>query len=419
MKESKEKAQKQTLIFTPTRLDKIEPDPEKRSFYWDEKQPCLRLQVTQKGVKSFQFYIWHKVFGQVNILIGHYPKIDIDTARKLASQWSSEIATEGVSAIEKLKGIGKGGTFHDKYLSYIEKRKDKLKDIYNTELRYKTHIQRHLGNMNIDAITEVTISKWVKKLYTTKAKDKDTFLSPTTINRCIALVKAVFNSECDRNPASKIKMNKEFCRDRYLRPHETRKFWEAVHSEETPEYLRDLVILALTTGARKANLLSMQWEDINLDNREWIIKSEKSKSGRPMLIPLEDVSMSILQRRYNVKGRKKYVFMGHTSKDNPKEEHLKYFRKPWVRLLERADIKEFHFHDLRRTLGSYQVMTNASLYTVSKTLGHQNQSTTERYAHIGEHDIIRESKKRAFEEMTKDNGPDLKEKRKKLKKKSL
>ena len=51
-------------------------------------------------------------------------------------------------------------------------------------------------------------------------------------------------------------------------------------------------------------------------------------------------------------------------------------------LLKRAEITDLHIHDLRRTLGSWQAATGASLLVIGRTLAHTNPSTTAIYARL-------------------------------------
>ena len=50
--------------------------------------------------------------------------------------------------------------------------------------------------------------------------------------------------------------------------------------------------------------------------------------------------------------------------------------------MKMSDIKNLRMHDLRRTLGSWQAKTGASLAIIGKSLNHQNQNTTAIYARL-------------------------------------
>lgn len=73
-----------------------------------------------------------------------------------------------------------------------------------------------------------------------------------------------------------------------------------------------------------------------------------------------------------------------------KTGHLKEPRKGWERILERAKISDLRIHDLRRTLGSWQAKTGASLSVIGKSLNHKHTATTAIYARL-DLDPVRES----------------------------
>jgi integrase len=58
-------------------------------------------------------------------------------------------------------------------------------------------------------------------------------------------------------------------------------------------------------------------------------------------------------------------------------------------LLERANIQDFRFHDLRHTFASWYMMNGGDLYELAKILGHSNIKMTERYAKLARQHIAR------------------------------
>ena len=56
--------------------------------------------------------------------------------------------------------------------------------------------------------------------------------------------------------------------------------------------------------------------------------------------------------------------------------------RPWYALLKRAGIEDFRIHDLRRTFGSYQAITGASLHIIGKSLGDKTSAATNVYSRL-------------------------------------
>jgi integrase len=98
--------------------------------------------------------------------------------------------------------------------------------------------------------------------------------------------------------------------------------------------------------------------------------------------------------RFAAKGQSEYVFPGKGSKSG----HFADPQTAWERILKRAGIKNLRIHDLRRTMGSYQAITGASLAIIGKSLGHKSQQSTEVYARLS-NDPIRASMEIASKKM--------------------
>jgi len=118
---------------------------------------------------------------------------------------------------------------------------------------------------------------------------------------------------------------------------------------------------------------------VNLKRGEWLIK--ETKNGTPQTVTLSPEALSILRNK--IRNRKPsepttFVF----PEDGRRSGHLIEPKKGWNRILGRAGIDDLRIHDLRRTLGSWQVKTGASLVTIGKGLNHKNPSTTEIYARL-------------------------------------
>ena len=161
-------------------------------------------------------------------------------------------------------------------------------------------------------------------------------------------------------------------RDRFLRGDEIPRFFSALESES--EQNRDYFLLALLTGGRKSNVLSMRWQDIDFNLEHWRVPREKSKNGQPMLIPLTNPAIEILVRRQNVI-HSEFIFPGQGVTG-----HMTSPKASWKRVLKKANLENVRPHDLRRTLGSWMVNTGASIAIVGGALGHKDSASTKVYA---------------------------------------
>jgi integrase len=130
----------------------------------------------------------------------------------------------------------------------------------------------------------------------------------------------------------------------------------------------------------------MRWADVNLERAEWRI--ERTKNDDPQTVTLSPEAVEILRNRKPERAEK-FVFPG-----KGKRGHLVEPRKGWERILKSAGIDDLRIHDLRRSLGSWQARSGASLAIVGKSLGHKTSKATEIYARM-DLDPVRQSVERA------------------------
>ena len=213
---------------------------------------------------------------------------------------------------------------------------------------------------------------------------------PTTANRVIALASSLFSYALEKklyksqNPALGIKKYPENERERFLQADELPAFFQAL-AEEPNETMRDYFLISLLTGVRKSNVLAMAWKDIHLGRAEWSLPT--TKNGQPQTITLTAEAVEILQARQSV--HEDWVFPG-----TGQSGHLEEPKKAWQRILTRAGLTDLRIHDLRRTLGSWQTKTGASLAIIGKSLNHKSPQSTLIYARL-DLDPVRESVDRA------------------------
>lgn len=205
------------------------------------------------------------------------------------------------------------------------------------------------------------------------------------INWCIKIEL----TDCE-NPWVGARKFKTQARERFLSRTELLSFFSSLRALPNDSGIRDYLYICLFTGARRGNVLSMRWQDIDLDLGIWRIP--RTKSGDSHTLPLPSAVLSILNER--VKHRScDWVFSG-----KGKTGHLVEPIKTWRKLLRSAGLSNLRMHDLRRTLGSYMAMGNQSLQMIGKVLGHKSPTATQIYARMA-FDPIRNAMEKAQNDM--------------------
>lgn len=204
-----------------------------------------------------------------------------------------------------------------------------------------------------------------------KAKRKEE-VSPATVNRELACLKTLFSKamewgKVEADPTKRIKLFKENNgKDRILNSEEATSLIAAA-----VPHLKPILIIALNTGMRRGEILSLKWRNINLVNGYIFI--EDSKSGKSRKVPMNSL---VLETFRNIKRVHEYVFYNPQTKT-----HIKDIKTAFKSACRDAGIKGLRLHDLRHTAATGMVEAGVDLVTVSKILGHSTIQMTMRYAH--------------------------------------
>ncbi len=143
------------------------------------------------------------------------------------------------------------------------------------------------------------------------------------------------------------------------------------------DYLMPMVLISINTGLRRGELFNLTWEMISLSERSLILGGEITKNSSSRYIPLNDEAYSLLNQLYKKSDLKKGLVF--PSKNNQPFNHVK---RSWASILNKAEISQFRWHDLRHHFASKLVMAGVDLNTARELLGHSDIKMTLRYAHL-------------------------------------
>lgn len=419
--------------FTKTSIQAL-PCPQKgMATYKDTKEQGLSLYITSTGVITF--FVRKRVQRRdERIILGRFPETSVEQARKLALTKKAEVASGGNPNLEKKK-IRQEITFSELFDRYLNEYSKLQKRSWQYDEREVNKFLSHWFKRQLSTISKDEVASLHRKI----GRENGIYQA----NRIVERIRAIFNKGIDwgwegLNPASKVIKFKEKSRDRFIQPDEMPFFFQALELEES-QTIKDYIWISLLTGARKSNVLSMRWDQINWEIRQWRIP--ETKNGETIVLPLIDRALDILKQRRKLTNTE-WVFpsadsvTGHLA--DPKrawgrirldatvsllranenlsaliaetdKEHKEYLgRLRWLkRLQKKAEAKnvtlpvglmDVHLHDLRRTLGSFQAITGASLQVIGKSLGHKSQAATQIYARL-HHDPVRNAVERATDAM--------------------
>ncbi len=204
-----------------------------------------------------------------------------------------------------------------------------------------------------------------------KRKEKEG-VSPATVNRLLALIKAVLNKSAkewewiDKVPY--IRMRKEpNIRIRWLTEEEVKNL-----ITHLPPHLVSLVIFTLSTGLRAENVLNLKWE--NIHGNVLVIDAAHTKSKRHFSVPLNADALKVLEACKGADSTYVFTYKGSRIRQCN--------TKAWRKALKLAGIKDFRWHDLRHTWASWHVMKGTSLQEIQQLGDWSNFNMVLRYAHL-------------------------------------
>ncbi len=240
------------------------------------------------------------------------------------------------------------------------------KATHDEDRRKLVWLHTHLGDKMLNEITLDVIDgiKAAKLKEATKA----------TTNRYLALVRSILIRARDEwewiDKAPKVRLFKETAsRERSLTREQASRLLA-----ELPEHQREVVLFALATGLRQSNVLRLEWSQINLEQRHAWIHGAQSKNRRPIAIPLNETAYGVLIRQQGKHPSRVFTFRGKplNSANN----------KAWIHALQRAEITDFRWHDLRHTWATWQRQAGTPTHELQRLGGWRTGAMVERYAHL-------------------------------------
>ena len=181
----------------------------------------------------------------------------------------------------------------------------------------------------------------------------------------------------EHNPVEKVSKYRETRgRVRFLTDEERDALLLACQKSDNP-HLYKIVVLALSTGARKMEIVGLKWQDIDFERG--LIVLHKTKNDERRVIPLQGLALGLMLEHAKVRNLHCDFVFPSKKKCQPID-----IRTAWENALTNAGVKDFRFHDLRHSAASYLAMNGATLAEIAEVLGHKTLQMVKRYAHLSE-----------------------------------
>jgi integrase len=342
---------------------------------WDVQIPGFGVRTTEKGYRSFIFQYRSRAGGQGKIVIGRFPSMTVEEARKIARQHRINVDGGGNPSSERkaVRSAPTMGDMIDYYTGEYAKNRA-LKPQTAAEMRrlLDRFVRPTLGKRKVAEVQPTDIRR-------VHGAVKDA-VSPYRANKVLAGLSRIFNlSVADEirpnNPCFGITKYPEDRRTKHLGHAEVVRLLNACDHYEDKQAANVLRLLLLT-GARFREVLHATWDQFDLDKGLWVKPSHHTKTKIVHEVRLGDQVVAVLR---GMEGEKiaRYLFPGRTL-EAPRTD----LKRPWRAIQDDAGLAGYRIHDLRRTYASFLLNTGSDLSVVGKALGHTQPSTTQRYASL-------------------------------------
>lgn len=341
--------------LTVKALDALKPKA-KRYEVHDLHCPGLSVRVSTHGLKTFSVKFRYGI-RQKRLKIGVYPRVSLATAREKAIDALRQV-DEGVDPTKRrrspdMKVEAVCREFIRLHAQPRNKSWREAERILERELitTFGQSDIRDIKRWDVLEIMDAAVARG----------------SAYQANRIHSNIRKLFNWCIERgvvetSPIIGLKSpTKEESRDRVLDDEEIGRLLRACRNDVYP--FRQFVPTLLATAQRRGELAEMRWSEVDLERKVWVIPAERSKNGKPHVVPLSAFALKILNEVPRFLDCD-YVFT--TTRRSP----VSGFSKMLRRLAEGSQTSDWRLHDLRRTAASGMARAGVAPHVVEKVLNH-------------------------------------------------
>ena len=300
------------------------------------------------------------------------------SSKTLAREWAAKTETEMRDQKHMPNMNARNHTFSELLALYKRHIEDKgLRSAKNLTTQLDEW-DKFIGTTKLYSLTPTVITSALDQI--AKIQYGKRPKSPATLNRYLAALSCALayavktQGWLDTNPVTRVEHKRENKgRTRFLSDTERDRLLNAAKESKNKE-LYTIIVLAISTGARRGEILSLKWANVDLDSG-WAVL-EHTKNGEMRGLPLWGPALELVRQLYEKRKSDIWLF------PNDKNSGPCEIKRSWATVVAKAKLPDFRFHDLRHTCASYLAMNGASPNEIADVLGHKTLSMVKRYAHL-------------------------------------
>jgi integrase len=359
--------------LTETFVKKATLPERSNAVHYDDEVKGFGLRVTAGGNKSFVLN-YHIAGRERRMTIGGHPTWSAAAARDEAKKLR-RLIDQGTDPLEERQSRHRAPTVQKLWEEYERRHLPSLSPRGQVDQRamWRDFILPAFKNDKVADLRSAAIDALHASISQTK---------PVRANRVLEVLRKALNLAIrwgwiERNVADSFSRNREEPRERFLNPDEYQLVLSKLETMPSQKAANAIRLLALT-GARRGEVLNMEWTDLDLAHGLWTIPAEKNKARKKKRLPLSVAANALLLDMRGEVAVGKYVFQ--TSEGTAMPD----LKRPWDWLRRETGMTELRIHDLRHSFASMLISQGETLEVIGKLLGHAQYQTTLRYAHLAD-----------------------------------
>jgi integrase len=353
------------------------------------------VRTTAAGARSFVLnYRRHSDGRERRMTIGTYPAYSVTAARAEAAKARREVdaGRDPLGEREAVRAAENVSELCDRFLEqHVERKRESTQRLYRMIIEKR--IRPALGRHKVGSVTYTDIDSLHRRITKEGA--------PYIANRMVAVASKMFSLAVKwgmrpDNPVKGIERNAEDKRDRYLRDEEVARLTQAL-AEHDDQQAANIIRLLLLTGARRGEVQSMQWEQLDLSEGVWTKPASTTKQAKVHRVPLSAPARQLLSQIHRAaeaeakkSGKEVLPYVFPAGSRRRKTLWRSELKDDWAAICKAAKIEGVRLHDLRHSYASILASSGLSLPVIGALLGHSQPSTTARYSHLID-DVLRQA----------------------------
>ena len=324
------------------------PTPLKGSVIYTDGG-ILEVRVTAAGAYAWVYRYRHNG-RSVTYTIGDPVNMKASRASKEADRLY-ELVRQGRDPQGERRAAREAPTVKELCARYLEEHAARKRSAAEDRRMIDKVILPALGARKVAEIEFADLDQLHRRL-TTKGTPGHGRGAPYMANRVVSLLSKMFSLAIQwklrsDNPAKGIGRNAEAKRKRYLSDDEIPRLRQAL-AEYPHQQSANAIRLLMLTGARRMEVLSATWDQVDLSRGARTKPNSATKDKREHTIPLSAPALELLSEM-KAEAKSEYLFPGRGV------DHLSDLKKPWAVIAKNAKLDGVRVHDLRHSFASILV----------------------------------------------------------------